>query len=193
MKILAQHRLPVFIALSLAIHLVWFINQKDGILDLSQQDNRRMSVHISESKISTPPKKILAITDKNIIHKPAPQPKQQNYSQSRIEKTERHKQDPTQLTQAKIIGHVRKRMQYHFTYPRLARRQGWQGQVLLGFQVDHTGSIQHIHVKQSSGYAILDNSAITALHKIGRVENNEAGFFNKNWQLEIPIIYRLEG
>ena len=161
----------------------------------SQQDSRQLSIHISESRAATPSEKILSATDKTTVHKSdiRHEPQLKDPSQSRKKQTEPHKQNFNQLAQAKIMGHIRKKMVQNFIYPRLARRQGWQGQVLLGFQVNHAGSIQHIHVKQSSGYAILDNSAITALNKIGKVADNESGFTKQNWQFEIPIIYRLEG
>lgn len=197
MKFQSQNRLPVFIALSLAIHLVWFISNQSWSLNPSQQDNGQMAVHIRESR---PPglaqKKPLA-TEKTLTQKPDTLTEHKNQTQSRTQisaqqiQTNRH--ELHQLARAKIIGHIRQKLVQNFVYPRLARRQGWQGQVLLGFQINDAGSIQHVHIKQSSGYAILDNSAIAALNKMGKIGLYEPGFLNRTWQLEIPVIYRLEG
>lgn len=192
MKIHAQHRLPVFIALSLAIHLVWFINNQSWSLNPPQQDNGQMAVHIRESRppglaqrISPPTKKALSQKSDTLTErKPS-------------KNTEPQKQTNTQafnqLARAKILGDIKQRLVQNFVYPRLARRQGWQGLVMLGFQVDNVGSIQNIHIKQSSGYAILDDSAIAALNKIGKIGLYKTVFLNQTWQLEIPVIYRLEG
>ena len=186
MKIHAQHRLPVFIALSLAIHLVWFVNQQSWLLKPAQQDISQMAIHIRESQ---PVAKQTVIPEPDIPVKKT----QPDHSQFNKQQTKRHKSEFRQLAQAKILGHVRKKIVQHFTYPRLARRQGWQGQVLLGFQVDDSGSIRHVYVKQSSGHAILDDSAIAALNKVGKIVINESDFLKQTWQLEIPVTYRLEG
>ncbi len=102
-------------------------------------------------------------------------------------------QQTNQLNRARIIGQIRQRLQQHFFYPRLARQRGWQGQVLLAFRLDGAGSIQHVHVKHSSGYAILDDSAIAAMQQVGQIHQDDIGLFERIGQLEIPIIYRLEG
>lgn len=155
-----------------------------------------MSVHISEPRqpdhrqkqaphtAQAPAKKPDSLTE----HKP------QNHSQASPQAPQQtRQQDFDQLTRARILGQIRQRLVQHFVYPSLARRQGWQGRVLLGFRLDGKGGIQHIHVKQSSGYAILDDSAITAMRKIGQVSRDGIGLLDQFGQLEIPIIYRLEG
>lgn len=147
-----------------------------------------MAVHISESRPPGHTQKKPLITEKTLTKKPdtLTEHKSQPRSQS-------SQQAFNQVTRAKILGHVRHKLVQYFVYPRLARRQGWQGQVLLEFQVDSAGSIQHVHVKQSSGYAILDDSAIAAMSKIGNIGLRESDFLNRVWLLEIPVIYRLEG
>ncbi len=44
-------------------------------------------------------------------------------------------------------------------YPRLARRRGWQGTVLLGVVVDEKGRPLEVMIKKSSGYPLLDRAA----------------------------------
>lgn len=48
-------------------------------------------------------------------------------------------------------------------YPELARRRGQQGRVLLRVAVDAAGSPAAVSVQESSGYALLDQAAITAV------------------------------
>ncbi len=50
-------------------------------------------------------------------------------------------------------------------YPEQARRNGWQGTVLLELTVAETGEVTDVRVVQSSGYAVLDAAAVTAIRQ----------------------------
>jgi len=73
------------------------------------------------------------------------------------------------------------------TYPQLARRMGWSGRVVLAFVVAEDGSVCSIHVKESSGYPVLDNSAIQTV-------KNVAPFPRPPVVAEIvmPVLFRLQ-
>ncbi|SPE61504.1 TonB family protein [Verrucomicrobia bacterium] len=45
-------------------------------------------------------------------------------------------------------------------YPTLALEQGQQGSVVLQLTVDDSGTVTHIEVKESSGFPVLDRSAL---------------------------------
>ena len=49
-------------------------------------------------------------------------------------------------------------------YPRLARQQGWQGTTLLRVEVRVNGVPGTVEVAASSGYEVLDNAALKAVH-----------------------------
>jgi len=51
-------------------------------------------------------------------------------------------------------------------YPRIARRMGWSGRVVLAFVVAEDGSVQSLHVRESSGYPVLDNSAMETVKSV---------------------------
>ncbi len=53
----------------------------------------------------------------------------------------------------------------HLRYPPLARRMGWTGQVVLRFRLGQAGAVAAETVASSSGYAILDQSALDALKR----------------------------
>jgi len=194
MKIQAHHRLPVFIALSLAIHMAWFINNQSWTLHRPHQDSSPMTVYIKESRVNYQAKQNSLSTAKSPQRKPSGVEKNITEHLSQPEQKPKVDQaNANRLASAKIIGHVKYKLVQHFVYPTLARHKGWQGQVLLGFEVDGAGRIQKIHIKKSSGYSILDESAISALNKIGKIGFNAIGLIKQSWQLEIPVIYRLEG
>lgn len=48
-------------------------------------------------------------------------------------------------------------------YPDEARRRGWQGRVVLRVHVSAAGDVTDVEVVQSSGYALLDAAAATAV------------------------------
>lgn len=50
-------------------------------------------------------------------------------------------------------------------YPKKAKQEGREGTVVLAFSVDANGNVFNIQVIRSSGYADLDNAAITALQQ----------------------------
>jgi periplasmic protein TonB len=84
--------------------------------------------------------------------------------------------------------YIRKALEAHFRYPLLARKRGWQGEVLLSFDVDSDGRISHVQVSRSSGYRALDQAALKALDKVGRVE--QAPLVRVS--LELPVTYKLK-
>jgi len=51
------------------------------------------------------------------------------------------------------------------TYPARARRMGWQGEVVCVLSIGADGSVLDVRVERSSGYALLDESALDALRK----------------------------
>lgn len=46
------------------------------------------------------------------------------------------------------------------SYPRTARRMGWSGRVVVAFVVAEDGSVRSLHIRESSGHPVLDNSAM---------------------------------
>ncbi len=79
----------------------------------------------------------------------------------------------------------------HFSYPRIAHKRGWEGTVLLDLLIETDGRISRVSVAQSSGYRLLDNSAIETLHKVGNVRDAARWLQGHSLELQLPIIYRL--
>ena len=48
------------------------------------------------------------------------------------------------------------------TYPRIARRRGWEGEVWLRFSIDASGAVTDVHLLRSSGHEVLDRAALAA-------------------------------
>lgn len=77
------------------------------------------------------------------------------------------------------------------SYPAIALRQGWQGQVLLRVQVNETGVSEDVTVERSSGYDLLDESAVEAV-KQWHFNPAKRGDMAVASTVRIPIVFILD-
>ena len=75
-------------------------------------------------------------------------------------------------------------------YPLEARDKGYHGQVLLRVEVLSDGLVGQIEIKRSSGYAMLDQSAYSAVKRWKFVPAKQEGVPVTSW-VNIPIKYEL--
>lgn len=84
-----------------------------------------------------------------------------------------------------------RRMEALKRYPYLARRNGWEGQVLIKAVIGADGRLLHAEIQQSSGHEALDQDALKVLRASTPLELEQ----NPSWQqatLTIPVAYRLQ-
>lgn len=76
-------------------------------------------------------------------------------------------------------------------YPAIARRLGQEGVVLVEARISADGQLENMTIKRSSGYPLLDRSALQLLEIAA---GNARGQLRpeRPTRLEIPIAYRLE-
>ncbi|MFQ5935620.1 MAG: energy transducer TonB [Acidiferrobacterales bacterium] len=98
----------------------------------------------------------------------------------------------SQVAQALIRGRLRTDLARYFYYPVIARRHGWQGRVRVAFTVQPDGRLTDLRVTHSSGYRVLDQSALKALRKVGNLAEAREWLKGQSAQIELPVIYRLE-
>lgn len=93
-----------------------------------------------------------------------------------------------------LIALVKLALDRHFTYPPLARKYGWQGEVHLNARLGADGQLHNVRVSRSSGYAILDDDAVYTLQQIGtvpHVSQLSQWLGKQGYDFELPVIYRL--
>jgi protein TonB len=90
--------------------------------------------------------------------------------------------------QAQLLLDLRR----YFEYPLLARRRGWEGTVLLSFVVESDGALRGIEIAHSSGYELLDNSALAAVRRVGRVSEAGRWLGGRSLEMDVPVIYQLK-
>lgn len=75
-------------------------------------------------------------------------------------------------------------------YPRVAREQGWHGKVILRARVTAEGTVKDATVQESSGFQILDDSAVQAV-KAWSFEPAKNGEFTVASTVDLPIRFDL--
>ncbi|WP_144436848.1 energy transducer TonB [Thermosulfidibacter takaii] len=76
-------------------------------------------------------------------------------------------------------------------YPYIARSRGYQGKVLLKALVDVQGDVKDVIVVKSSGYTILDKTAVEAI-KQWKFEPAHLGAIRKEAWVEVPFVFKLD-
>ena len=90
-----------------------------------------------------------------------------------------------------LQGELQTRLSRYLVYPPLARARGWEGRVLLAFNIETDGQLENIRVAQSSGFAVLDDSALNSLYQVGRLAEAVAWLQGHPLTMQIPVIYQL--
>ena len=86
------------------------------------------------------------------------------------------------------LGLILQKISLNYAYPEEAYSKGWEGVVKVRFVLTPDGKVKNIDIAQSSGYPLLDDSAIAA------VKNASPYPFPKNFsgnlELVLPIAYQ---
>jgi TonB family protein len=90
-------------------------------------------------------------------------------------------------TQA-VLSSLRGRIAEKIRYQALARSRGWKGAVLLVAFSDNQGRLQHLVVRKSSGYSVLDQTAAALVRRVTPIGNP----LGRSLSIEIPIVHELK-
>lgn len=82
------------------------------------------------------------------------------------------------------------RLNSHPKYPRLARKRGYQGTVILSVLVGLKGSVSDLKVHQSSGFSILDEAALKAVKRWKFTIGTMSGKQSEMW-VKLPVKFEL--
>ena len=62
----------------------------------------------------------------------------------------------------------------------------------VGFNVQPDGKLTNIYIARSSGYRLLENSALKALRQVEPLVEAATLLKGKSVNIELPVIYKLE-
>lgn len=115
--------------------------------------------------------------------------------QNQQRQSEHHQQHELQAQEKTRIVAQRLNLAFseHFTYPRLAQRNGWQGMVKLGLRIEPNGQLSRIRVVSTSGFPVLDQAALETLYRISTLQGVERWLGGTYFDTVLPVEYRLLG
>lgn len=76
-------------------------------------------------------------------------------------------------------------------YPRVARKRNYQGTVMLDVRVTVDGQVAQVRIAESSGYAILDRSAVKSVKGWHFTPARRGGRPIEMW-VQVPVRYELK-
>jgi len=91
----------------------------------------------------------------------------------------------------RVSAALQSQLAERFEYPWLARKRGWQGLVTLSLHIDANGELSQWKVTRTSGYRILDRSALQAARRISRLPQANRLLNGRSLTLSIPVRYQL--
>ena len=122
------------------------IEKPRGIPDVSETASARQGVNAATSALAPRTKK---------SEHPAPGSEEPVI----LEKTQ-------QRYMKEHFGYIRDLITTHLVYPPMARRMNWSGKVVLAFVIAEDGTVHAIRVVETSGFQILDKSAVETVRSV---------------------------
>lgn len=92
-----------------------------------------------------------------------------------------------------FLREVRRRIEKNKFYPREAREAGFEGTVLIAFEVLESGEVAEIRVVKSSGYTILDRAGVETIMRASPFPRLDRYTWRKRLRIEVPITFRMKG
>lgn len=80
----------------------------------------------------------------------------------------------------------------HKYYPRLSRRRGEEGRVLLRLVIGSDGDLSEVRVARSSGKRRLDEAALKTIEQLGHAEPLPPELGLSAWRISVPMVFSLE-
>ena len=84
---------------------------------------------------------------------------------------------------------IRARIDRAKSYPRAERAAGVTGTVMLRVSVPPSGQVVAVAVARSSGNAALDEAAVKAVRKAGRLPKAPKGLAEASYQFKLPVAF----
>lgn len=202
-----SRRLARFLALSLAMHLcllagfgpssVILLKRHLGqpVLDVQLQD--RAPPRVASSKSAVQPRLTAKTSDSHAVTPTTETATSHSFPSAPVAEAGVASREPMPAAETEaslrnqLLGEMQTRLSHYLTYPPLARQRGWEGTVLLGLRVGADGHLDKIRIERSSGYAVLDHSALNSLARLGRLTGVSAWLDGRGMDMQLPVIYRL--
>lgn len=98
---------------------------------------------------------------------------------------------PSRSTARRVSAALRQELATYFSYPGMARKRGWQGEVTLSLLVERNGTLSEVTVARSSGHPVLDRSALRSALRIKQLPGISKQLGSEPLSLQIPVKFQL--
>ncbi len=78
-------------------------------------------------------------------------------------------------------------------YPALARARRQTGRVEVGFTLRKDGAIENSHIEKACQFELLNEAALQTVRRLGRFKPIPDEISAGNWNVVVPIEFRLKG
>jgi len=96
-----------------------------------------------------------------------------------------------EVAKATYLARLRAAIARYKFYPRLSRRRGEEGRVLVELLIDVDGGFREMRVDQSSGNRRLDDAALKTLQRLGHADPLPSELGEKSWRISVPMVFSL--
>lgn len=195
LKHIQHHSNP---AVCLGIGLLFclaFHNQQVSAQDLSEEQVETLETIEVPATVVVREERQIVVPDPD-LHNLMPLPTPENLIQAKNMRTSYFPENRTEVVRDHIAEtkavqtRVKPAKAERPPYPRFAREQGWEGTVVLRVHVNRTGLVDAVQTRQTSGYPILDDSAIQSV-KTWTFEPAKDGEFPIPVTVDLPIRFDL--
>jgi periplasmic protein TonB len=195
----SSHTIISFLFVSAAIHAGLMIVTDNTTAKIILPANTGSMMTVKIVSLNKPAIKIVPQQTKiekskqQAANKPLTRNKDMQVSRSKtVRHISQHKKEQqiAAISQARVISVLVQELKQYFTYPKLAKKRNWQGKVLLALRITPSGNLENIHLAGSSGYNILDEAALRAIHQVKTLPKLQSQL-KTNLKIEVPILYQL--
>lgn len=85
------------------------------------------------------------------------------------------------------FSYIRDLILKNLTYPPVARKLGWQGNVKVSFVIKEDGKVEQLRIAKSSGYEILDRKVVETIREVQPFPKPPV-----RAEIVIPVVYALK-
>ncbi len=114
-------------------------------------------------------------------------------SETKLEQADENQEHDYALLNNNMVDYLSSEFKLRFKYPILARKRGWQGEVVLALDINPRGKISQVVIQRSSGYKVLDRNAVKTFEGIAELSPELSTALAKEHHLFIPVVYKLTG
>lgn len=158
------------------------VNKKQ-VLRPREEKKITAPVKVEEKSIETPPQ----VEESSIV------PEDVNYTESAVDEAVYTQPLGIEEAVSEVITEAEPlyKINPEPPYPKMARKRGYQGTVLLSVLVNKEGRVDNLWLFESSGYNILDNAALEAV-KEWLFEPGKQGDTAVDMWVEVPVRFEIK-